>query len=161
MHIFKRCILVAGTLIFISCSCSNSTEPADTSLAEENARLQLKLDSLRLRLDSLTNQQDYTQDARGGKDLLSESDIAFFKRKGVANPVEIIKTDLIKNNQLIPVEGNLGGTMQFYKEGIQILNRQWVLAYFEDGHSAGELLLEYTFTDTGDISWKVLSSRVL
>ena len=161
MHIYIRCILVAGVLMFVSYSCSNSTEPTATSLTEANTRLQLQLDSLRLQIDSLMDKQVYTQDARSGKDLLSQSDLDFFKRRGLTNPAETIKADLLKNNQLIPVKGNLGGTMQFYKERIQILNRQWVMAYFEDGHSAGELLLEYTFTDTGSISWKVLSSRIL
>ncbi len=145
-------------LCLIICACSADKERAYAALTETNAQLQLKVDSLSALLDSVTSKADSKPD---NFSLLQEEDIAYLQQQGLANPVEAIKNDLAKNNKLIPVKGILGGTMQFYKERIQILNRRWVLAYFEDGHNAGEMLLEYTVTDNGSITWKVLTTSEL
>jgi hypothetical protein len=53
----------------------------------------------------------------------------------------------LQNRNIIPQEGVLGGTMHFTEEGIQVMNRNWVLAYFEDGHNAGNALLTYTINN--------------
>ena len=49
--------------------------------------------------------------------------------------------------------------MGFYSEdNIWILTKKWALALFEDGHIGGYILLEYTVSDNGEISWKVIDS---
>jgi hypothetical protein len=154
-------IRLAGVLTLFICGCSDTSESTYTQLAQENARLQAQLDSLALHIDSLAGGQNPTQASGNRTGLLSQQDIAYLKRMGLTNPAEEIKADLIKNRQLIPAAGSLGGTMQFYKEQIHLLNRQWVMAYFEDGHNAGEMLLEYKIGERGNISWKVLSSRMI
>lgn len=156
-----RLVGTAGILTLVICGCSCTTDSAYKQLTQENARLQSQLDSLALYIDSLADEQSSKQASGNKTDLLSQYDIDFFIRKGLDNPLEAIKADLVRNRQLIPAEGSLGGTMQFYKERIHILNRQWVMAYFEDGHSAGEMLLEYNVGDKGNISWKVLSSSMM
>src|SRR5690349_2791862 len=96
MFIYTRCVMVAGMLTLCFYSCSNNYEANTNQLAQENARLQLQMDSLRSRVDSMFNEQNnYSHNAKAN--LLSESDIDFFIRKGLANPVEAIKVDLIKN----------------------------------------------------------------
>lgn len=68
--------------------------------------------------------------------------------------------DLKERTDLIPYEGQLGGTMFFPSEEMMwLLVHPWVLAYFEDGHSAGYLLLEYKHRD-GEITWEVLLSQL-
>lgn len=86
-------------------------------------------------------------------------DIEEMKRRGLKEPVKDIISDLMRHRELIPYEGSLGGTMNFYSESqIRILTKKWVLAYFEDGHNGGYLLLEYEVTTGGRINWKALAS---
>ena len=81
------------------------------------------------------------------------------KEQGLTDPINDLKSDLIKHPELIPYKSVLGGTMGFYsKDNIWILTEKWVLALFEDGHVGGHILLEYTVSDKGEISWKVIGS---
>ena len=81
------------------------------------------------------------------------------KRRGLKEPVKDIISDLMQHRELIPYKGSVGGTMNFYSESqIRILTNKWVLAYFEDGHNGGYLLLEYEVTNGGRIKWKALAS---
>jgi hypothetical protein len=91
------------------------------------------------------------------KDNLSKQDIAAFKIKGLANPAEDLKKDLIKNAKLIPSKGTLGGSMGFYSEkDIKILSSKWVIADFDDGHNSGKMLLRFDVPRKGKITWKVI-----
>lgn len=86
-------------------------------------------------------------------------DIERFKKKGLKQPQKDIIADLRKHNELIPYEGVRGGRMGFYfEDNIWVLTKKWVLAYFEDGHIDGYMLLEYQVSDDGKISWKVIKS---
>jgi len=88
-------------------------------------------------------------------------DIEQMKRKGLKDPVKDIISDLRQHRELIPYKGSVGGTMNFYSEGqIWILTKKWVLAYFEDGHNGGYLLLEYEVTKDGKIKWKTVASYI-
>jgi hypothetical protein len=81
------------------------------------------------------------------------------RRKGLADPVHDIVTDLMHHSELIPYEGVLGGTMSFYSEDtIHVLTTRWVLASFEDGHIGGNMLLEYRVSSDGEITWSVIDS---
>ncbi|KAA9340581.1 hypothetical protein [Adhaeribacter soli] len=87
---------------------------------------------------------------------LSESDINRLQKKGLRNPEVELKNSLIKNqSSLIPVKGTVGGTMTF--RDIRILNDSYALAYFEDGHNGGNMLLKYSVAN-GVVTWKVLDS---
>jgi len=88
-------------------------------------------------------------------------DIEQMKRKGLKDPVKDIISDLRRHRELIPYKGSVGGTMNFYSESqIWILTKKWVLAYFEDGHNGGYLLLEYEITKDGKIKWKLVASYI-
>jgi hypothetical protein len=83
------------------------------------------------------------------------------QEKGLANPVQDIINDLKKHKELIPYKGSLGGTMNFYSDNkIWILTNHWVLAYFEDGHNGGYILLEYQVKKGGKITWKRIDARL-
>lgn len=111
-------------------------------------------DSMRVVIERLSS----TPLSENQRDHLSNIELNKLKRMGLNDPVNTIKEDLLQNNDLIPYEGTLGGTMNFYtKDNIMILNERWVLAYFEDGHRAGEVLLEYSVAD-GKINWNVMDT---
>lgn len=118
-----------------------------------------QMDSLVSRYDSLlvvVERLESSNQIQGETDLLSRIEINKLQRMGLRDPVNTIKEDLLKNSDLIPYEGSLGGTMDFYsRENIAILNEKWVLAYFEDGHNAGEAILEFSFSN-GELKWNVL-----
>lgn len=72
-----------------------------------------------------------------------------------------LKGDLMDREELIPFEGQLGGTMDFYDpDSIYILSDRWVYAEFTDGHVQGGMLLEYTLEPGGEVSWQVLEARL-
>jgi heme exporter protein D len=83
------------------------------------------------------------------------------KRQGFNGGVQEIIGDLLKHNELIPFEGVLGGKMGFYrKEQVFVISDKWVIAYFDDGHIEGNMLLSYSVKN-GNISWKVIDSYLL
>ncbi len=92
---------------------------------------------------------------------LFSRDIQAMKKKGLHDPASEILADLKRHPELIPYKGTLGGTMNFYDDSkIWILTSKWVLAYCEDGHVAGYLLLEYEVAQGGTIRWKTVASYI-
>ncbi|WP_242916694.1 hypothetical protein [Pontibacter liquoris] len=90
---------------------------------------------------------------------LSESDIARLQRKGLKNPESDLLNDLNRNqDKLISAKGTMGGTMAIRDS--RILNDRYALAYYEDGHNGGYLLLKYT-VNNGAISWTVIDNSGL
>jgi len=86
-------------------------------------------------------------------------DIQAMKRADLKDPLKDIISDLKRHRELIPYKGSMGGTMNFYgRSKVWILTKKWALAYFEDGHIGGYLLLEYDITKGGGINWKTLAS---
>ncbi|MFC5269626.1 hypothetical protein [Adhaeribacter terreus] len=89
---------------------------------------------------------------------LSEADVNRLQKKGLKNPEVDLKNSLMRSPNLIPVKGTAGGTMTF--RDIRILNDRYALAYFEDGHNGGNMILKYT-VESGKVSWKVLDSYTM
>ena len=151
--------LMLGTFLCLL-ACDRPAESGGTILQQENARLRTVADSLEQQL-AIARQEGSRDSAKAAnRTLLSQSDIAYLKSRGLENPEEDLKRDLLQNRNIIPQEGVLGGTMHFTEEGIQVMNRKWVLAYFEDGHNAGNALLTYTINN-GKITWRVIHSELL
>ena len=90
---------------------------------------------------------------------LSEADTKRLEKKGLENPEVDLKNDLTKKQaNLIPAKGTAGGTMSI--RDIRILNDTYALAYYEDGHNGGNMILKYTVAN-GKITWKVLDTASL
>lgn len=70
----------------------------------------------------------------------------------------IIVEDLKKHPELIPFKGSLGGTMGFYT--VHVLNEKWAYVGFEDGHSGGIGLYEYTVNEDQSITWQVIKAEI-
>lgn len=113
---------------------------------------------LKLRSDSMSelkNTESYL--AHLSDSLFDENDIRYFKRRGLNNPEKALLSDLYRQQELIPQEGVLGGKMRIWHA--VLLGRNWAIAYFEDGHIAGNMLLGYTVND-GQIDWELLDSSI-
>ncbi|MEJ8757362.1 hypothetical protein WG947_10165 [Pontibacter sp. H259] len=90
---------------------------------------------------------------------LSQSDIQKLQRKGLKSPETDLMNDLNrKQSQLIADKGTLGGTMTIRDS--RILNDRYALAYYEDGHNGGYMLLKYT-VNNGSINWTVVDNSKL
>jgi hypothetical protein len=97
----------------------------------------------------------------GGYPRLSYEQVEYFRNLGLVDPLNDIINNLKKHPELIPFKGVLGGTMHFSeKEGVYVLNINYVLAAFSDGHIAGSMLLQYDVAPGGKISWKTVNARL-
>ncbi|HUV63327.1 MAG TPA: hypothetical protein VMW24_05470 [Sedimentisphaerales bacterium] len=135
------------------------TSVALAVLVVNNSRYKHQLERLERDNMELVKQLDQVHEVPTAALELFARDIQAMKKKGLNNPVAQIIADLKQHRELISYKGTLGGTMNFYDDGkIWILTKKWVLAYFEDGHIAGYLLLEYEVTQGGRIIWKTIAS---
>ncbi|AKQ46346.1 hypothetical protein TH63_13080 [Rufibacter radiotolerans] len=90
---------------------------------------------------------------------LSEADIARLKRQGLKNPEADLMNDLMrKQKTVLNATGSVGGTMAI--RDVRILNDHYALAYFEDGHNGGHMVLRYTVKN-GAITWTRLDSYTM
>ncbi len=138
------------------------------TLEQENARLQAVLDSLMAAISPGGEPENnagfwYTQARRARENqrmLLWDHEIQRLQERGLEDPVNDLRDDLMGHPELIPYEGVLGGTMGFVRSRIALLSLRWVYAEFEDGHIAGRCLLEYDVAPGGRITWRVIESEL-
>jgi hypothetical protein len=91
---------------------------------------------------------------------LSASEINQLKKRGLENPESELRADLLANQKkVLTAPGSLGGTMAI--RDVRILNARHALAYFEDGHKGGHLMLRYEVKPGGSISWTVLDNYMM
>ena len=113
------------------------------------------------RNDSLSTLLQEIRITRAIPPFLDKRQVEDLEKKGLNNPVENLRNDLISDPDLIGTSPVLGGEMGFYfRDGIHILNKKWVFAYFEDGHIAGALLLRYEIEHDGHIRWEVIDEII-
>jgi hypothetical protein len=156
--------------VFLMVSLSNAKDDLErySDAADEISNLEIELADCRVRLDdalardeekgwrvqSLQKQVKKLREEAIGISRLSEQTIREFKNKGLRNPEENIITDLIKHPNLIPVKSGSDDGMKFYdKKKIFVLSRNLVFAHFSDGNKGGTMILEYSITSDGRISW--------
>ncbi|GAB3820302.1 hypothetical protein [Pontibacter rugosus] len=90
---------------------------------------------------------------------LSQGDVQRLQQKGLQNPESDLMNDLNrKQSKLIPADGVLGGSMAIRDS--RILNDRYAMAYYEDGHNGGYMLLKYTVSN-GKINWNVVDNSRL
>ena len=120
-----------------------------------SAAVSLQSDSikiLKIKVDTLSKQiNDLKEDLHY---WFSETEIDQIKEKGISEPEKYITDNLFNNPKLIPYSGVLGGTMRFWK--VTLLGDRWAIAYFEDGHVAGRVLLKYTIKKDNSIKWTIM-----
>lgn len=122
----------------------------------EISTAQMELQAEKSRNDSLSKLIMDIRNLGGIPPLLDSYQVEQLKIKGLKNPVEDLRNDLVGEDAIITRQGVHGGKMGFYMpEAIHVLNDRWVIAYFEDGHVAGALFLKYS-VENGQITWEVL-----
>jgi cell division protein FtsL len=76
---------------------------------------------------------------------------------GFKTPLALLE-DLATHDELLPVEGVLGGSMKWWPEYSVVLNEKYVFGYFEDGHILGYALLKYSFDKDDNLKWQVIDT---
>lgn len=89
-----------------------------------------------------------------GLGTLSPDELNSLREKGLSDPEANLRNDLISKQEILLPKGSLGGTMAIRE--VRILNDRFALAYYEDGHNGGHLLLRFTVEPDKRITWKVL-----
>lgn len=137
--------LLIFVLIFQSCS-STDTERINL-LEKENDDLKTKVDSLNQLLDE---EQTLSNDWFDSELIDSQ-----FLHLGITRPKEFIAQSLREKQELIPIQGVLGGEMNFDK--IQPIGWDWVIADYHDGHVYGMALYKYQFNDVGELTFELIA----
>ena len=92
--------------------------------------------------------------------LLDDLEVAELKKLGLEDPPSDLRSDLAAHGELIPFEGVVGGTMNFYdRAGIVLLPGHYVYAQGDDGHILVHAVLSYEVAPGGKITWKLLGAR--
>ena len=61
------------------------------------------------------------------------------------------------NNPLVPFEG-MNGEMKINK--LKFLNHKWILADFTDGSYWGEMIIEYSMNENGNLNFNTIASLI-
>lgn len=94
-------------------------------------------------------------------DNLTSSEEDSLRALGLVNPIAAIDSALRQRTDLIPYEGTMGGTMNFYSpDAIRILGPDRIAAVFDDGHMQGHLLIHYRVNPGGRIEFNVLEATM-
>jgi len=158
---FGPALMVAALIVLAVLNLMNKGR-ADR-LEADNAILARKLEQAQAEFSQRTQQEKQSGAVPGSPPAspieLFSWDIQAMQKKGLKDPGNDIVSDLKQNGKLIPYQPSMGGTMNFYDQSkIWILTGKWVLAYFEDGHNGGYVLLEYEVKAGGKIAWKIVTS---
>lgn len=170
-------LLIAGvTVVTLYRDRARLFEQRD-SLRHEVETLRSELQEAETRVDSLEREiarseegssADSNRDSELGESgLPSDAALRALQRElHVDNPVEFLRRDLLeRGEELIDTDAVLGGTMGFHDPGnIHVLNDKWVLAWFEDGHIGGHMLLEFEISQSEDnekprVQWERIATH--
>lgn len=94
---------------------------------------------------------------------ISDGELGHLRRRGLTDPISDLVDDLASHPEIIPKKAPPGAAQYgFYdRAGIRVLNKDWVLAPYDDGHDGGYLLLQYEVGASGAIHWQVLQSGMV
>lgn len=127
-------------LVILLIGCNNNSENEELELQVEDLKTArdslIRLNSqLENKMDSMNNETNFWFDNNTeGKHLLDS---------GLKDPGEFIISSLKQQPELIPADPVLGGRMRFTR--VQLLGKDCLIAYYEDGHIAGRAIYSFVF----------------
>lgn len=126
-----------------------------TKQTNDRQRLEDELEQREVELQELQEQvQEAYRLSEAGPAMnqwFTQTDSLLVAKEGL-QPQQV-RASLRGAEALIPIKGVLGGEMQIFRT--QLLGPRWAIAYFEDGHRAGLMLLEYAVQDAA-VEWEML-----
>ena len=158
-------ILIALLVLFMVISFSLWNKNIEISKNRDEAnmhaqKLQKEFNILSEKYSSVEKEYKQSEIKHANMLDLSNYHIRRMKQKGLNDPVQDLVQDLKEHPEFITEKGVLGGSMGFYfDKKIWVLTNEWVLAYYEDGHNGGYLLLHYNVSNDGSIDWKTIATH--
>lgn len=128
-----------------------------------------KIENLRTSLEKSTDSMSVLNDRvadlnyftlQGNENAMSYLENAGYESKELEDFIadQIYEQNLVKgNNPLVPFEG-MNGQMKINK--LKFLNHKWILADFTDGGHWGEMILEYSINERGDLEFNTIASLI-
>ncbi len=151
--------MIAALVFAVAVLSGQVAEEKRLRLSAERRSAQLA-DSLRAGVVAPKPAPGAPGETQGVRSLLQSWESQELVRKGLEDPATELLADLAKHPELLPFRGSMGGTMKVWPGQSTVLSREWVYAYFEDGHRAGHALFAYTVDDSGGIRWQRLTAHI-
>ena len=161
-------LLIGNIILIVSLMNAKGDLERYSEPADEISNLEINLSDCFVRLDDaiarekdkdrqvtrLENQVKKLRKEAKDKAGLSRQAVREFQNSGLRNPEKEIIADLLKHPNLIPAKSGVVEGMKFFEQNkILILSRELVFAPFTDGTKSGKMILEYSITSDGRISW--------
>ncbi|MGE5449412.1 MAG: hypothetical protein ACM3PR_13705 [Bacteroidales bacterium] len=145
-------ILLPCIFIILLFGCNHKAEKAELTskieaLTSQKDSLTNLTNQLQIKLDSINKEIDFWYDNQVEGKELSEM--------GIKDPKQFIIQSLMKKPELIPIQGVLGGQMKFMQ--VQLLGKECLIAYYEDGHTNGRAFYSYKLNN-GQLDFKLIAS---
>ena len=157
MNFFKISIGIAAGLIIVTGTLLFGAWQNIQQLQEELTECRAELGALEEQAEAAREEEPDNGNLVSFRPL-SDYEFRQFEQRGIEDPVSFLRDRLQEQPELIPEEGVLGGTMNFYdREAIHVLNDRWVLATYDDGHIMGEILLAYEIDEQHQVDWEVVA----
>ena len=144
--------LLTLLLVLLLFGCNYKSEKAELvsqieSLTTEKDSLVHLKNQLEIKIDSINSESIFWyQNEIQGKQFLE---------MGIKNPKEYITNSLLHKPELIPLKPILGGQMKFMQ--VELLGKECLIAYYEDGHIGGRAIFSYEFKN-GSLDFKLITS---
>jgi hypothetical protein len=144
--------LFAILLVLLLFGCNHKSEKAELesqieSLTSEMDSLVLIKNQLEIKLDSINRESNFWFD--------NETQGRQFLEMGIKNPKEYITSSILHKPELIPLKPILGGQMKFMQ--VEVLGKECLIAYYEDGHASGRAIYSYKFNN-GGLEFKLITT---
>lgn len=128
--------------------CLVGCKTEDRDLDQRNA----DVDSLSTELEKQKQQNDSLQRLVENRNESQDIPIYYGREfDSISNPEEFISNTLRQQRDLIPMEGVLGGNMEFRQ--VEVISEEWVLAIYDDGHIQGKSIFEYELQPDGELKF--------
>lgn len=139
-------------LVLLLFGCNHKSEKAE--LVSQIETLTIGKDSLvhiknrlEIKIDSINSESNFW--------FHNEIQGKQFLETGIKNPKEYITNSLLHKPELIPLKPILGGQMKFLQ--VELLGKECLIAYYEDGHISGRAIYSYEFKN-GSLDFKLITS---
>lgn len=158
VFLFIICLVVIVYAYNLRREISNYDENlTNCSLALEEA--ELEAESGDIKINKLEREIEALRLGVVGGFELPEKYAREFEKKGLREPIEDIKTSLMKNMDIIPYKDIGNRKLRFISRNeVYVISPDKALANFSDGENFGWLLAGYTVIDRDNIKWKVADS---
>ena len=155
LYVFVAILAVMCVALF---NANNALNESLTQAHDENSSIKEENELIAGILKKVRKQNEDLLRKRSGP---SEEEIYELKRKGLDDPYNNIISDLGSRRELILLKGKSGARPSVFENvSMYLLNSKWAYASFGYGSTLGQTLLEYSVSDSGEITWKVIDTYV-